>query len=157
MQAGERIRVSLGAHPALAFQTTHATVNGVPQSIITARRYLAGEVAPDYVLSEHVSVGAHYLYSHGLEDDATRHNHFVAARASLSDLRLSDRYVARLNPQVYYLRIDDRDGVYLYLAVTLARRGLPLALSALVNQPVRTNVPGGKDFLWNVSLTYAIR
>ena len=50
----------------------------------------------------------------------------------------------RIDPQVYYLRTDDRDGYYAYSGVTLAKAGLPLSISSLVNQPMRTERPRGR-------------
>jgi hypothetical protein len=75
---------------------------------------------------------------------------------SLTNVRISDRYFARLDPQLSYLRTDDRVGFYLNSGFTLAKRNLPLSISAFVNKPIRTSVLGGEDFLWNVSLNYSI-
>ena len=151
----ERLRVSVGAYPALAFRTATVSVNGVAREVIVAQHFAAGELSPSYALSRNVSVGTYYLYRHGLDADVTRHTHFVAARAGLANLRLPSRFVARLDPQVYYLRLDDRDGIYLNSRVTLAKRDLPVSISGIVNRPIRTNFPRGDAFLWTVSLNYA--
>jgi hypothetical protein len=152
---GERLRVSVGAHPALAFRTATVSVNGVAREVVAARRSAAAELSPSYALSRNVSVGTYYVYSHGLDADETRHTHVVAARAGLANLRLPARFVARLDPQVYYLRMDDRDGTYLNSRVTVAKRDLPVSISGIVNRPIRTNIPRGGAFLWNVGLNYA--
>jgi hypothetical protein len=154
---GERFDVSVGAHPALAFRTRTVTVDGAPREEIVARRFFAGEVAPTYALSGIARVGAYYLYSRGLDAGATRNTHFVSARANFTTRRIARRYVARLDPQLYYLRADDRDGTYANAGATVTRADLPFALSATVNEPLRTRVPGGDRRLWNVSLAYAIR
>lgn len=151
----ERLRVSVGAHPALAFRTATVSVNGVAREVLVAQHFAAGELSPNYTLSRNVSVGTYYLYRHGLDADVTRHTHFVAARASLANLRLPARFVARLDPQVYYLKSDDRDGIYLNSRATLAKRHLPVSMSGTVNRPIRTNIPRAGAFLWNVSLNYA--
>lgn len=152
-----RLRTTVGAHPALNFRPTTVVTNGAPREVLVARRYMAGELSPSYALSRHVGVGGHYLYSHGVDRDAVRHTHFVAARASLTDVRLPGRYVVRADPQLYYLRTGGEDGVYLNAAATVARRGLPVSVSAMANTPIRTRIAAGQVALWNVSLTYAIR
>ena len=153
----ERLGVTVGAHPVLAFRTATVSVNGVLREVVMAQHFAAGELSPRYALSKSVSVAAYYLYSRGLDADVTRHTHFVAARAGLANLRLPARFVARLDPQLYYLRLDDRDGMYLNSRVTLAKRDLPVAISGIVNRPIRTAIPRGRAFLWNVGLSYAAR
>ena len=154
---GEKLSVSIGAHPALSFRTIPVTSNGVSRDVITARRYLATELAPTYALTRSISVGAYHLYSYGVERDVAKHTNFLAARGSLTNVRLSEQLSMRFDPQLYYLRTDDLDGYYVYAAATLAKRDLPLSLSTVVNRPLRSNVVGGGDFLWNVSARYSIR
>ena len=154
---GERLRVTVGAHPALFFRTATVSLNGVVRDVVVAEHFAGGELFPSYALSRNVSVGTYYSYSHGLDADVTRHTHFVAARAGLANLKLLARFVARLDPQVYYLRMDDRDGTYLNSRVTVGKRDLPVSIAGIVNRPIRTDIPGGGALLWNVSLNYAPR
>jgi hypothetical protein len=130
-------------------------VNGAAREVVVAQHFAAGDLSPSYVLSKDVSVATSYLYSRGLDADVTRHTHFVSAGASLANLRLPARFVARLDPQVNYLKLDDRDGVYLTSRLSLAKRDLPVAISGIVHSPIRTNLQRGGAFLWNVSLNYA--
>ena len=44
-----RLRMSIGAHPALNFRTLSVTINGEVDEIMETRRFLAGELAPNYV------------------------------------------------------------------------------------------------------------
>jgi hypothetical protein len=152
----EKFRLGVGAHPAVSFRTMPVSINEVPGEAIVARRYLAGEVSPTYSISKNASVGAYYLYSYGVEKNVVKHSHFIALRPTLTGIRLSDQLSLRLAPQVYYLKLGDQDGVYLYGGMTLSRRSLPISLSTIANRPLQTNIPGGDDFIWNVSLTYTI-
>lgn len=151
------LHVSIGGHPALAFRSSSVTIGGVQRDMIVTRRYLAGELAASYTLSSHVAIGPYYLFSHAFENDVARTTQFLSARASLTRIPLSRTISLRIDPQLYYLRTDDRDGYYAYSGMTVAKAGFPLSLSSIVNKPMRTNVPGGSDFLWNVSATYAFR
>ena len=153
----ERLRVSVGAYPALSFRTATVALNGVTRQVVVAQHFAAGELSPSYALSRNVSVGTYYLYRHGLDADVTRHTHFVAARAGLANLKRPARFVARLDPQVYYLKLEDRDGTYLNSRVILAKRDLPVSISGIVNRPIRTNIRRGGAVLWNLSLNYAPR
>jgi len=60
----------------------------------------------------------------------------------------------RFNSQVYYLKMDVYDGYYLNATLTLVNRKFPLSVSTLINKAIKTEIPVGEDFLWNVSLIY---
>lgn len=152
-----KFRLTLGGHPAVSFRTLAAPVNGTPQGLIQARRYLASEVVPIYAVTPHVSVGAYYLMSHGIEPDSVNLTHFVASRLSVSNMPLSQRYSLQLAPQLYYLKSDHQTGVYLGGTFTVSRAAFPLSLSTSFNQPLRSDVTGGQISLWNVSANYVVR
>ena len=152
----DRMHVSLGAHPAFSFRTISAATSGNPTDVIATRRYVAGEVNQSYSVSRNARIGAYYLYSHGVERDAARHTHFLSARANLASAWLSDQYVVRLAPQLFYLKVDERDGFYYNSGMTVAKRKFPVSLSTMVNGTIRSSVVQSDDFLWNVSLTYSI-
>ena len=154
---GQKFRLTVGAHPAVLFRTRTLTTNELPTQAITVTRYLAADVAPNYFLRRNLSVGPYYLYSYAIEDDVVKHTHFVAARVTLSDVAVSDRYSIQLAPQLYYLRSDSQDGVYFNVGTTLTRQNFPLSLSAMVNKPIQTQIAAARGLLWNVSVGYTIR
>jgi len=68
----DKFLIKIGAHPAIAFRTVTFSTDGVSQEIIRAQRYLAGEIAPSYLLTKSISIGVYYLYSRGIEKDITK-------------------------------------------------------------------------------------
>lgn len=154
---GEQFHMTIGGHPAVNFRTVTVTIDQTQKDVIVARRYLAGELSPNYSLTNRVSVGAYYLYSYGVEPDITKNTHFLALRTNLSSAPVFDRYFVRLVPQVYYLKADANDGTYLNAGLYVGKGNLPLSIGAMVNKVMQTHIPEGDDFLWNVSLSYAIR
>jgi len=152
---GKKFRMNIGAHPAFAFRTITFENDTVPQEIIRVQRYLAGEIVPTYALSKNIGVGIYYLPSVGLQDDGVKYTNYLGFRFYFSNIRLSDKYYLRFNPQVYYLRMDSDDGIYANATLFLARHNFPLSVSALVNRTIQTDIPVGEDFIWNISLTYS--
>ena len=144
----------IGAHPALSFRNKTFIVNEITNDELVVRRYLAFELAPSVNLKENFSLGLYYLYSRGIEKDITRNTNLIAIRSSISGIDFMDKIRVRINPQLYYLLMDDREGFYLNSTITLSHNGFPVSLSALINEPLKTNIEAGNDFLWNVSLTY---
>jgi len=51
--------------------------------------------------------------------------------------------------------MDKEDGFYITASLTQTRRDFPLAIQTIVNQPFTTTIPGGDNFVWNLSLIYS--
>jgi hypothetical protein len=151
----DKFQVNLGAHPAISFRRKMITVNDQTEEDMVVRRYLAGELAPSYFPAKNISIGLYWLYSRGIEKDLTRNNNLISVRGSFSNLRITDQFYLRINPQVYYLIMDDKDGLYFNSTITLARKRFPVSVSSLINQPIKTNIEIGNEFLWNLSITYS--
>ena len=151
----KKFTLTLGGHPAINFKTEIHTVNGVSSKYIIARRYLAGELAPNYFISKNVSVGLYYLYSRGLDYGAIRSGHFLTINANFSHINLGDKFFARFIPQIYYLNQNGKDGFYYTTSITLVKRNFPISFQSMTNKIIHTNVPGSEDFLLNFSLIYS--
>lgn len=149
-----KFSVGIGAHPAFLFKTITETTNGVSQKIIQAQRNAATEISPNYYLTKNSSIGMYYLYGHGFEKNVIKNVHFLTLNANFSNISLPNQFYMKFTPQVYYLNMDQQDGVYFTSAITLSNRKAPLSVSTVINKIIRTNINGSKDFVWNVSLTY---
>jgi len=153
----EHFQLSVGAHLGMPYHTITYTKNGETHEANEVNRYLAAEFAPTYKISRMVSVGVYYLYSHGLEYDATNHTHFLTLNASISNIGITPDVALKLNPQVYYLSMDQNHGFYASAAATLSHKKWPVSLGALFNQTISTQITGSKPFVWNVSVAYAFK
>ena len=145
---------NVGSHLGLSFKTITAPLNGITTEITTVKRYLAGELVPNYLLTKDISIGMYYLYSRGIDDGTTRNTHFLTLNTNFSDIRLSKQFYMKFMPQVYYLKMDQLDGVYFTSALTLANRKIPLSISSVINKIIQTNITASQNFVWNVSLIY---
>ncbi len=150
----ERFNLRVGAHPALNFRTIPVSSNGVERDVIETRRFLAGELAPSFKVSDNVSLGAYYLYALGL-DESQRHTHFVNVNAAFAPINLPKNFYLGIFPNAYYLRMDDLDGFYVSASLTLANKKCPISVSAILNKSIQTEIQPERDFVWNVSLVYS--
>ena len=150
-----KFRLTVGAHPALNFRTMRLFVNGDSANVIVARRFLAGEIVPNYMLSKNVSVGVYYLFSKGFDINVPRNSHFLTINSSISNIKLPGELYMKLTPQFYYLKQDVRDGFYFSSSMSLAKKNFPLSVSAIINKTVSGNILGSKNFVWNTSLVYS--
>jgi hypothetical protein len=79
----------------------------------------------------------------------------IAFRPSFSNLPVTKNIAARFNPEIYYLKMDDKDGYYLNATLQISKKNFPLAVSALINKPIESDIPSEYDLLWNVGLIYS--
>lgn len=123
--------------------------------VIKAERYLVGELAPTYQISDHIMVGMQYMIAKGYDIDTNELQHFLTLNANFSNIKISKAMYLEVSPQVFYLSsFDFGEGYYVASEFKLSRSNFPLSLSSVMNKKISSNIPG-KDFLWNISLTYS--
>ena len=150
-----RFAFTLGIHPALNFRTETYLVNGVSNTVMVTRRYLASELVPNFFLSKNTSVGLYYLYSRGIDKGTVRITHFLTVNSNFSHIKLTNEFFARFTPQFYYLRLDGNDGFYFTYTLTLAKKNFPLTIQSIINKTIHTDITASKNFVWNASLIYS--
>lgn len=154
-QITEKFSLTLGIHPALNFRSQSIIVNGETHDHIITRRFLATEIAPVLKLGPRFQAGLYYLYSRGLDPGVARNNHFITIHANVHSIPLPGKLLFRLNPQVYYLKQDQRDGFFVTSFFSLARKRFPFSITGIVNKRLSGDIPGAKDFVWNTSMVYS--
>ncbi len=150
----EKFSLRIGAHPALNFRTVNVIRNGVNEELLESRRYLAAEIVPNYKISEKVSIGVYYLRGQGF-DEGVKTTNFLVLNSSFTNLFISEQFYFNISPQVYYLTTDDDKGYYAVGFITFAKKDFPLAISAILNKAIDTEIVPEDDFTWNISLVYS--
>ena len=153
----EKFAITVGSHPALNFKT-FTSADGTATTVV--RRFLAGELSPNYFFTKNISIGIYYLYAYGFDrglHGTPKNNHFVTINSNFSNIKLPYRFLMRVTPQFYYLKQDQRDGYYFTSAFNLARKNFPLSISSIINKSFESNIIGSKDFVWNISLVYSFK
>lgn len=151
----ERFTLNVGAHPSVVFSTVPATINGVTKDVLTGTRYFATEIVPNYKINKHLTIGFYYLSGWGFAEASTKHNDFLTLNTNINDIHIGKELSLRINPQFYFLKMDARSGTYVTSTFTLSKNRSPISIQYMFNQPINTNIIGGQDFVWNVSLIYA--
>ncbi len=149
----EKFSLGVGAHPALNFRTIPVVSNGVAKEVIESRRFVATEVVPRYSLAKDISIGMYYLFSYGF-DDSAKITHFLTFNTAFTNINLAKKIHFGIFPQVYYLRMDEREGYYAGVSGSLTKRNFPFSLTAIVNQEIESDIISKSDFIWSVSLVY---
>lgn len=151
----KKFNLKLGVNPSLDFkEKIFYSITGIKTQIISADRFFTTEIVPNYKLSENISFGLYYLLIFGLDNTAKTSN-FLTFNAILSNVKLTKNYYLRIIPQVYYLKMDEKDGYYVTSSFTLSNKNHPFSLSSIINKVIKTEISGSKNFNWNLSLIYS--
>jgi hypothetical protein len=144
----------VGAHPALNFQVKQVTENGITSDFTQMRRFLAWELAPVYHITPNWSAGIYYLQGNGMQKDGPQVTHFVTLNTSISNIPVGGNFRLQLLPAVYYLYLDGYDGRYFTATGVLTNEKWPFQFMSTINKTFSANLPGNKDFMWNVTLNW---
>ena len=149
----KRFTLSLGAQPAIIFAERIVKVNGKEETMLVSQRFLAMEVAPTYKISKRLSMGLYYLRGHGFNPIPPDNSNFIALNTVISGVPMGGGFTMRINPQLFYLKVDDDSGTYATSNFTVSKPGFPIGFQGLVNQKIKSSIPGD-DLIWNVGLLY---
>jgi hypothetical protein len=151
----EKFKLHAGAHPAFIFRNTIVmNANGQPIPSMEARRFFAGELVPSYTFNPHFSTGFLYLRGQSLGKVPLEVNQFVAANATFTNIKISEKYFFNARPQAFYLKMNERDGFYASSSLLLGRYNMPFSLGSIISRKITSDIPS-KDWVWNVSLIYS--
>jgi hypothetical protein len=145
--------LTVGAHPGFIFQERIVMVNGQEKTMFVSQRFLAMEVAPMYKFSNRLSMGLYYLRGHGFNPIPPDNTNFLALNTVVSNIPLGGEFNLRVNPQLFFLKVDDTSGTYITSNFTVSKPGFPIGFQALFNQKIKSTIVGD-DFIWNVGIMY---
>ena len=149
-----KFQLGAGTHLGLNFRSKVLPTTG---EVITTERYLVGELSPTYSIAKNISVGLYYLHGRGFDIGTHKALHFIGLNTSFTDISLIKNLLLSLTPQVYYLNSYGTEGFYFTSTFNLKKRNAPIALKSTINKVIQTRIPGSKDFLWNLTLTYSFK
>ncbi len=144
----------IGAHPAFTLIRRTDTENGTTKEITEMLRFLAFEAVPSYQFNKKIGVSAMYLQGNGLQKHGPQLTRVLFLNSSINNIGLGKNLYFNLFPSIYFLYTDGSRGDYLTITVALAHKKLPFSLQSTINQTFTSNIPGNKDFMWNVTLNY---
>lgn len=150
----EKFTLRVGAHPAFSFVRKTLIDNGESRELTELLRFAAFEVVPTYRITPNFTVGALYLNGNGLQRYGPQHTNVLFLNTGLTNIKLGKQLRLNLFPTVFFLNVDGKTGSYFSGTVSLVRKDLPFTLQTTINQTFKSNIPGNRDFMWNVLLAY---
>jgi hypothetical protein len=151
---GNKFTLNLSANPSLSFKTIKETSSDKTQEIIRATRYVAAAISPNFQFNKYFGVGMYLFYTKGIEKFITQNTYMVSLRPGISNIPVTKNITARVGPEIYYLKMDGKDGIFLNTTFSITKKNFPLSVTGLFNKPLKSNIPADYNSLWNVCLVY---
>jgi len=154
----KKFNVRLGSFfPAYAFNNLEYTRKSKNINVLTPQRYFIWNTFISYNISNKINVGVYYLNGRGLEKiDQTKSGNFISFRLFANRINISKSININLNPEFYFLKIDNNDGLYLANTFSLHHLKIPVFFSSTINKAINSNL-NAKAFDWNIGLNYKFR
>lgn len=150
----KRLQLTAGTHfPAVPFRVL-AYEQTPTKNTLAVSRVIPLEFSPNFIVNKNNSISLFYLYAKGISDDAINHTSLISLR-SVSTIRLGNNLSLRVNPQLFFLKLDEKSGYYFASNFTVSSKKSPFYLASTINKPFNSNI-GGKSFDWNLSVGYAL-
>lgn len=150
----DRFFVKVRTNQTVTFKDFSDTTSSGINTYMLGQRTLTSDLTANYYITKNITIGPYYMYIYGVEKNVIKNTHYIALKAGFSNIRLSENFLFRISPQLYYLKMDKNDGFYFNSGFNLSRRNFPLSISALMSKSIKTEIPVGREFLWNISLVY---
>ena len=146
----KKFSLRVGAHPAFSLIRKPVTDNGVDREITEVLRFFAFEAVPSYTVNKYLGFSAMYLEGHGLQNHGPQITRVLFLNTNITDLKLGEKLKLGLFPSVFFLNTDGYRGDYLTFTASVSHCQWPIYLQSTINQTFKSNVPGNKEFMWNV-------
>lgn len=154
-QISNKLRLNYTTNYSLSYKAmSYYTSTGTSQEIIRTTRYFAAGLEPNFQVNKYLGIGVYLFYTYGVEEFITKNTYMVSFRPGISNIPFAKNTTARITPEVYYLKMDDKEEVYLNARFSINKKNFPLSVSGLINKPLKSDIPSDYDFLWNVGLSY---
>ncbi|MFN8256207.1 MAG: hypothetical protein U0W24_10990 [Bacteroidales bacterium] len=151
---GKKYKMIFSTNYSLAYKSIIDTVPEPSVEMIRATRYLAATMLSNYQLNKYIGIDVYLFYTYGIEKFITRNTYMASFRPSFSNIPITKNIRARIVPEIYYLKMDQYDGVYLNATLLISKKNFPISISGLINNPLESDIPTNYGLLWNVGLTY---
>jgi hypothetical protein len=150
-----KFNLHVGAHPAFIFTTTmEPDANGQMVEITKTQRFFAVEISPSYTISPKTKLSFLYLAGRSLGKVPYSLNQFVTMGPTFTDISISKKYFFNARPQVFYLKMNEKDGFFASSSMVIGRKNFPISLGGIVSKVIVSEIEVD-NWIWNVSLIYS--
>jgi hypothetical protein len=151
----DKFKLHIGAHPAFIFENKMVDDgNGNMIESMEAKRFFAGEISPSYNFNENNKVTFLYLQGRSLGKVPFALNQFVALGTSHTNVRLSEKLFLNAKPQLFYLKMNEKDGYFASGSLVIGKKDFPVSIGSIISKKIVSEIEVD-NWIWNLSLIYS--
>lgn len=151
----DKFKLHIGAHPAFIFENTLVDdCTGTMIESMEAKRFFASEISPSYSFNENNKVTFLYLQGRSLGKVPFALNQFVAFGTLHTNVRLSEKFFLNARPQLFYLKMNEKDGYFASASLLLGKKDFPISLGSIISKKIISEIEVD-NWIWNISLIYS--
>lgn len=151
----DKFKLHVGSHPAFIFENKMvANGNGTLIPSMEAKRFFASEISPRYTFNHKVTVSFLYLAGRSLGKIPYALNQFVALGSQFTKIPLSEKYFFNASPQLFYLKMNEKDGYFGSSSFVIGRKDFPVSLGSIISKKIVSEIEVD-NWIWNLSLIYS--
>ncbi len=147
--------MGVGAHPSVIFNEATIQEKGVSHTYLVANRFFAMELSPTYHITKNTSFGIYTLKARSLGRAEVLNNTFLAVRGHIANIIVAPRWLLTLSPQAYFLKMNEKTGIYGNITAGIRLPNSAISLTGLVNHGFKTEIEG-KRTLYSAGLVYHV-
>ncbi len=152
---GNKFKITYHTNYSLSYKTiTTFNSSGDPLELMKTTRYFVGAISPNYQFNRNIGIGAYLFYSRGLDPNMTKDTYMASFRPTFTNILITKNIVAGIVPEIYYLKMDKKDGIFFNSRFSVNLKNNPFSFSGLINNPIKSDIPSEYNFLWNVGVSY---
>jgi hypothetical protein len=151
----DKFNLHVGAHPAYIFGTEMVSDgNGGMVETTVVNRFVAGEIVPSYSFNKNTKLSLMYLPARNLGNGPVAFNQFVALNGSFTQIRISDKLFFNARPQLFYLKMNEKDGYFASGSFLFGKKDFPISIGSIVSKKIVSDIEVD-NWIWNISLIYS--
>ena len=158
----QKINLDIGGFlPGTTFQDFTYEENGIENKILTP--WVTAMINPKFTFSLSNTFAIKLSYFTGIPlKIVDRENQFESGeiffiQPLFNDFKLNDNLSLSWNPEIYYLRLDNVSGVYSAQTLIMKIKNSPLSFTSVISKSIDIGSLSGKQFDWNIGLSYSFR
>jgi hypothetical protein len=150
----KKFTLRVGAHPAFSLIRRTILANNADQEITEMLRFAAWEAAPSYQFTPHFGISAMFLQGHGLQDHGPQMTNALFLNTAITNIDIGSQLLLSFFPTFFYLHLDRKSGKYFSAMAKIGHKKSPFSIQSNINQTITSNIPGNKEFIWNIGVNY---
>lgn len=156
----EKLKIDIGGFlPGTTFQDFTYKKNEIESKILTP--WVTAMINPKITFSINESFGLRFSYFIGVplkivdKENQFKSGEIFFIQPQLKKFGLNDNLNLVWKPEIYYLKLDDKSGIFSAQTLTVNINNSPISFSSVISKSIDIGTLSGNKFDWNIGINYS--